>query len=120
MQNIQNDKDKTEKELAILLHKKNMLSGPTKKGCNSTNFVFQTDLSNKTSDCYFRRCNYKSRNKYQIRINSIFSEFPFHKLKIIYEIIICFLCYEFNVEKVIKYLDESKNYKILKPTLLNI
>ena len=49
-----------------------------------------------------------------------FLEFPFHKLKIIYEIIICFLCYEFNVEKVIKYLDESKNYKILKPTLLNI
>ncbi len=53
MQNIQNDKDKTEKELAILLHKKNMLSGPTKNGCNSTNFAIQTDLSNKTSDCYF-------------------------------------------------------------------
>ena len=45
--------DYEERELAILLHKKNMLSGPTKKGCNSTNFVFQTDLSNKTSDCYF-------------------------------------------------------------------
>ena len=72
MQIIQNEEDKTEKEFAILLHKIGMLPGPTKYSCNSTNFAIQTELSNKTSGCCFRCCNYKCRKKCQIKINSIF------------------------------------------------
>ncbi len=59
MQNIQKEEDKIEKEFAILLHKKGMLSGQTKCSCNSTNFAIQTYLSNKTAGCYFRCYNYK-------------------------------------------------------------
>ena len=38
----------------------------------------------------------------------------------VYEILLCFLCYDFNVEKAHKYLEETKNIKISKITLLGI
>lgn len=38
----------------------------------------------------------------------------------VYEILLCFLCYDFNVKKAHKYLEETKNITISKITLLGI
>ena len=83
-------------------------------------FTIQKDSSNKISNCCYRCQNYKCRRKFPVRINTFFSELPFHKLQEVYEILLCFICYDFNAEKAQKYLEDTKNIKISKNTLLSI
>lgn len=120
MNNENNIEEKSEIELTKTLKERSILPGPLKCICNSTVFPIQKDASNKTSGIFLDCTNYKYRKKYPIRINQLSSLFPFQKLGDIYEIILCFLCYEFKVEKALTYLANSKNIKISKSTLLHI
>jgi len=104
MNNENNIEENSEIELAKTLNERSILKGPQKCVCNSTVFSIQKDASNKISGICFRCSNFKCRRKYPIRINLLFSLFQFQKLGKIYEIILCFLYYEFNVEKALTYL----------------
>ena len=97
-----------------------ILKGPEKCVCNSQIFAIQKSSSNKTSNCCYLCQNYKCRKKYPIKINTFFSELPFQKLHEVIEILLCFIYYDYNVEKANKYLEETKNIKISKITLLGI
>ena len=120
MNNENNIEENSEIELAKTLNERSILPGLQKCVCNSIVFSIQKVASNKTSGICFSYPNYKCRRKYPIRINCLFSLFPFQKLGEIYEINLWFLCYKFNVEKAFIYLTNTKNIKISKPNLLNI
>ena len=120
MEPIRQEEQENEKAYANNLYIKKILPGPKKCTCNSSNFTIQTDNSNITSKCCFRCTNYLCRKKFPIRINSLYSEFPFFKLRDITEILKCFLCLELNAEKALRYLNEEKQIIISKRSLLKI
>ena len=120
MQPIRPEEQENEKEYANNLYIKKILPGPRKCTCNSSTFTIQIDNSNKISKSCFLCTNYLCRKKYPIRINSLYQEFPFFKLKDITEILKCFLCFELNAEKALKLLKEEKNINISKRSLLKI
>ena len=55
-----------------------------------------------------------------MRINSIFSFFPFIKMQNIYEIINCFINLDFNAQEATTYIIDQKNVNIAKSTVLKI
>ena len=120
MQPIRQEEQENEKEYANSLYIKKILPGPGTCSCNSSNFTIQMDNSNKTSKCCFRCNNYLCRKKFPIRINSLYQEFPFFKLKDITEILKCFLCLELNAEKALKLLKDEMYINISKRSLLKI
>lgn len=106
--------------LAKKMHKNGFLPGPYKYKCNRTIFYIQHDTSSKTSGICFRCINNHSKLKYPIRMNSLFSKFPFIKLRDMSEIIYCFLCLDLNSKKVHTYLKENKNINLSMRTLLKV
>ena len=114
MQPKRQKEQENEKAYANNLYIKNFFLGPRKCTCNSYTFTIQIDNSNKTSKCSFSWNNYICRKKFPIRINSMYQEFPFFKLKDITEILKCFLFIELNAEKALKYLKEEKEKLYLK------
>ena len=118
--NIQDQNITNETDYAKYLYAKGILPGPIKCSCNNTYFTIQNDGNNNTSGCCFRCQNSKCRKKYPIRINSFFSKFPYQKLGVISEIINCFLNYEYNSSKALKYLQESKHLTISKTIILKV
>jgi len=83
-------------------------------------FYIQHDKSNKTSGVCFRCINNKCKLKYPIRINSLYSKFPFIRLKDLMEIIHYFLCLEMSANKAFKYLNDNKKIKIFLTALLKV
>ena len=107
-------------EVAKRLFVDGYLPGPIKCSCGETNFNINNDSSNHTSLCCFRCSNYKYRKKYSIRINSFYSLFSFTLLRIVSELISCFICKEYNVEKALKYVAGSLNYNISNKLIYKI
>ena len=118
--NIIDQNSNTEVDYAKYLQKEGLLPGPDICACNSKNFSIQIDKSNKTSGCIYRCSNYKCRKKFSIRTNSIYELFPFNSLKLILEIISCFLIKEFNVQKAHYYLQSEKNFVVSKNVISKI
>lgn len=58
--------------------------------------------------------------KYQIRINSFNSQFPMILLRIVSEIISCFISKEINTEKEYSYIINEFNYTISKNKIYEI
>ena len=58
--------------------------------------------------------------KYCIQTNSIYELFPYNSLKLISEIISCFLIKEFNVHKAHHYLRTEKNFVVSKNVISKI
>ena len=110
---------KNEIEVANTLYKKNYLL----KGnclCGKNNYSIQVDNSNKTSLCCFRCGNYHCRKKYPVRINSFYAKFSKITLRIVSEVISCFLCKEFNVEKAKNLIDSEFGYNLSKRVISRI
>ena len=96
------------------------LPSPIKCSCGAKNFNINYDSSNQTSLCSFRCTNYKCRKKYSKRINSFYSLFSFTPLRIVSELVSCFMCKEYNVEKALKYVAGSLNYNISNKVIYKI
>lgn len=119
MQSLPSEKE-NELKFALEMYKLFYLPGPLKCKCGNIIFSIQTDSYNATSGCCVICSNYKCRLKYYIRKNSIFSLFPYIKMKVIYEIINCFINLDFNAVRACSYLKETKNITIENSTLLKI
>ena len=65
------------------------------------------DSINKTSGCSFKYGNYKCRKKYKILINSFYELFLNKQLKLVSQVMKCFLVYNFNTQKAKEYLDNE-------------
>ena len=111
---------KNEIEVANTLYIKNYLPGPGTCSCGKNNYSIQVDNSNKTSLCCFRCGNYQCRKKYPVRINSFYSKCSKIPLRIVSEVISCFLCKKFNVEKAKNLIDSEFGYNLSKRVISNI
>ena len=88
--------------------------------CGSNKFNIYKDSKYKVNNCSFNCGNYKCRKQYSITINSFFDVFSCHKLKDISEVIKCFLCYEYNIQKAYKYLNEELKLCISEKTIRRV
>jgi len=88
------------------------LPGPEQCKCNCKIFSIQKDISSKTSQCVFRCANSKCRRKFRIHINSFIDLFPYNTLRLIPEIINCFICRNLNAQDAVKYLTSEKNITV--------
>ena len=94
-------------DYARSLYDKGFICGPGICSCGSNKFNIYKDAKYKVNNCSFTCGNYKCRKQYSITINSFFDAFSRHNLKDISEVIKCFLCYEYNIQKAYKYLNEE-------------
>lgn len=99
-------------EIATELFANQYLPGPIKYCCGEEIFRIYKDIYNQTSLCSFRCINTNWRRKYPIRINSFYSLFPQIILRILSELMSCFLTKEINLEKASNYILNEFNYKI--------
>ena len=104
MQAKRPEDQENKKEYANNLFIKKIQPGPRKCTFNSSTFTIEIDNSNQISKCCFRCINYLCRKKFHIRINSLYHEFPFFKLKDISENLKSFSHLELNAEKAWKLL----------------
>ena len=106
------DISNNEYNIAVKLNKLGFLPGPIICKCGNKNFTIQIDNSRKTSNIVWRCTNYKCRAKINIKINSFFDYFSKLTLYNIYEVIKCFICFNFNKKKAFEYLTKEKNINI--------
>ena len=92
---------------AIVLYKKGYLVGPKVCVCGNKCFNIYKDLKYKTNQCSFSCNNYKCKRKFPITINSFFQNFPNQNIRLISEIMKCFLIREFNAAKAYKYINNE-------------
>ena len=111
-----------EKEIEVSrnLYQKKFLPGPGQCKCGSTNFVIYKVTSSKTSLFSFRCVNNLCQLKYPIRINSIYTQFPQIPLRIVSEVISCFISKEQNAEKAYSYILNEFKYTISKNKIYEI
>jgi hypothetical protein len=102
----------TEKDFALYLRDKGLLPGPEQCKYNCKIFSIQKDISSKTSQCVFRCANSKCRRKFRIRIKSLYVLFPYITLRLISEIINCFICRNLNAQDAVKYISSEKNITV--------
>ena len=107
-------------EIAENLYQKKILPGPGQYKCGCIKFNIYKDTNSKISLCSFRCANNKCRMKYQIRINSFYSQFPMIPLRIVSEVISCFISKEINTEKAYSYIKNEFNYTISKKKIYEI
>ena len=78
------------------------------------------DKNFKTSGIIWRCNSYKCRTKRNIRTNSLFEKFSKLTLTTIYEVVKCFLYFNFNKKRLIIILLMRKNYYITEFNKTNI
>ena len=118
--NKSNLTDKSEKDFAEVLYKKELLIGPEIFHYGGKEFVLQNFSSNKTYQCCFRCSNSSCRRHYPININSFYEKFSFFSLKTVTEIIKCNICLELNAEKAYIYLVEEKHIILSKNIIYQV
>ena len=97
-----------EVEYAINLLQKGFIKKPNICKCGNSSFDIQYDCQSKSSYCIVRCKNVKCRNRLSIRHNSFYNKFPKLTLRMVLEVIKCFLR-ELNGTACYKYIkDELK------------
>lgn len=86
--------------------------------CSSKIFSIQNDSSYKISQCLFRWSNSQCRKKFRIRINFIYDFFPYSTLRLISQIINCFICRNLNAQEAVNYLINEKHIEPVSANLL--
>ena len=109
-----------EYQIAIELNNNGYLPGLTLCKCGNDRFSIQKDNSYKTTNLVWRCTNYKCRSKKNIRFNSFFDFFSKISLNSIYEVIKCFICYNFNKKQAHTYLINEKNIIISENAIKEI
>ena len=107
------DISNNEYNIALKLNKLGYLPDPLICKCDNKNFSFQIDNSRKTSNIVWRCTNYKCRAKINIKINSFFDNFSKLILYNIYEVIKCFICFNFNTKKSLRISYKRKKYNYI-------
>ena len=80
-----------EVDYAINLLQKGFLKRPNAFKCGNSSFDIQYDWNSKTSHCIFRCKNAQCRNRFPIRTNSFYNNFPKLTLRKVSEVIKCIL-----------------------------
>ena len=91
-QNSETD-TKIEYYYASKLKEMGHLPGPEKWDCGNTEFRLEVDNNYKVSKICYRCSNHKCKKRFNVRINSFFSDFPQIRLLTISEVIKSILCW---------------------------
>lgn len=110
----------SELEYAKLLYSKGFIPGPDTCICGCKNFEIQAFWNNKTHGCCFRCMNNKCRKHHPIVTNSFFAKFSYNSMKVISELIKCFIVKQINAESAWKYLKDEKQIQITKALVLRV
>ena len=111
---------KPETEYAKDLYMRGYLPGPEICNCSSKSFEIQNFTANKTHECCFTCLNYKLRKAYPIETNSFFVKFSYVPLRLVSEIIKCFIIKDINADKTWKNLVDENNITISKQLIFRI
>ena len=122
MLNIEQNSNEVNQEynIAIMFNEKGYLPDSSICSCGNKKFAMQKDKNFKTSGIIWRCNSYKCRTKRNIRTNSLFEKFSKLTLTTIYEVVKCFLYFNFNKKRLIIILLMRKNYYITEFNKTNI